>query len=224
MIKPHDESSAVHTEGHLIHWASYYDLLVGIITLGREHHFRRRIIEAAELRPGARVLDVGCGTGTLALAAAACVGAAGRVEGIDPSPEMVARARAKAAAAGLPATFRLAAIEALPFPDRSFDAVLSSLMFHHLSDSLKQSGLAEIRRVLAPGGRLTIIDFVGAGPFLHKLATRFANHFAGVHSHPGNDFEQLALEAKKVGFGRVATAPFRPRFLHRLSAESALDG
>src|SRR5262249_61478808 len=99
------------------------------------------------------------GTGTLALLAKERVGAAGRVAGIDPAPRQLERARAKAARRGLPVEFEPGAIERLPFPDRAFDAVLSTMMMHHLPDELKRKGIAEIARVLRPGGRLAIVDF-----------------------------------------------------------------
>ena len=172
---------ASHKSGsYVIHWAAGYDRLLSVVSLGREGKFRTRIVEAAELRPGQRVLDVGCGTGTLVLAAATAVGAEGSVEGIDPSPEMIARAQSKATSGGYSARFQEASIESLPYPDGCFDAVLSSLMFHHLSESQENAGLAEIHRVLAPGGRLTIVDFVGGGPRLHRLAL-FASSFSSAH-------------------------------------------
>ena len=79
--------------------------------------------------------------------------------GIDPGPEQIARARAKAARRHVPAEFQIGVIEQLPFPDQTFDVVLSTLMMHHLPASLKRQGLAEIARVLKPGGRLVIADF-----------------------------------------------------------------
>src|SRR5687767_79992 len=84
------------TTGRVIHWAAGYDLLVWLLTFGRERAMRERTLVLARLRPGESVLDVGCGTGTLAIAAARHVGSSGRVCGIDASPEMIARARAKA--------------------------------------------------------------------------------------------------------------------------------
>jgi ubiquinone/menaquinone biosynthesis C-methylase UbiE len=206
--------------GQLIHWAANYDRLLSLITLGMEGRFRRRIIEAANLSRGDRVLDVGCGTGTLAINAAKAVGPDGRVDGIDPSPEMIARARSKAQASGQGVQFQEAGIESLPFPDHSFDSVLSSLVFHHLDGPLQQAGLAEIHRVLAPGGRLTIIDFGGQGPLFHRLAAHFLHHASDDHSHSGSPIEQLSLEAAEIGFCNVTSATFNPRFLHRLSAEA----
>ena len=105
------------------------------------------------------MLDVGCGTGTLALEVARRAGRAGRVVGVDPSTEQIARARSKAARHNVPIDFQIGVIEQLPFPDQTFDVVLSTLMMHHLPAPLKRQGLAEIARVLKPGGRLIIADF-----------------------------------------------------------------
>src|SRR5688572_24893406 len=121
------------TTGHVLHWARAYDALVWVLTLGHERRFRQRLAELARLETGQSVLDVGCGTGALAIAARGFVGAGGAVTGVDPSPQMVARARRKAAKAGVDARFEVGTIEALPFPDAAFDTVLSSLMLHHLT-------------------------------------------------------------------------------------------
>jgi ubiquinone/menaquinone biosynthesis C-methylase UbiE len=75
---------------------------------------------------------VGCGTGGLAIAAAARVGPTGKVHGVDASPEMVVRGRHRATRVGVPIVLEVAPVEALPFPDRTFDILLSSLMLHHL--------------------------------------------------------------------------------------------
>ena len=105
------------------------------------------------------MLDVGCGTGTLALDIQRRVGVGGHVCGIDRGSRQIARARAKAARRHLPIDFQIGVIEQLSFPDRTFDVVVSTIMMHHLSDSLKRQGLAEIVRVLKPGGRRIIADF-----------------------------------------------------------------
>jgi ubiquinone/menaquinone biosynthesis C-methylase UbiE len=107
---------------------------------------REQTIRLARLRPGEAVLDVGCGTGTLALEAARCVGRSGAVAGIDPRPVQIARAQAKAARRDLPVDFQICAIEQLPFLEESFEVVLSTLMMHHLPHPLKQQGLTEIAR------------------------------------------------------------------------------
>jgi ubiquinone/menaquinone biosynthesis C-methylase UbiE len=147
------------TQGRLIRWARYYDPFVSVFMLGRRSQLRQATVELAGIQPGATVLEVGCGTGDVALAARERVGASGAVYGIDPSAEMIAVAREKAARARLAVDFQVGVIEALAFPDASFDVVLSSLMMHHLPGELKRRGLAEIARVLKPGGRLLIVDF-----------------------------------------------------------------
>jgi ubiquinone/menaquinone biosynthesis C-methylase UbiE len=133
--------------------------LTNLMAGGAWQATRQQVLDLAQLRPGETVLDVGCGTGTLALLAKQRVGAAGRVTGVDPSAQMIARARRKAARRGLGAHFEIAAVEQLAFPDRSFDVVLSTYMMHVLTDDLKRQGLAEIRRVLKSGGRLLVVDF-----------------------------------------------------------------
>jgi ubiquinone/menaquinone biosynthesis C-methylase UbiE len=144
--------------------------------LGREQAFREKTLDLARLRAGESVLDVGCGTGTLALAAQARVGPSGTVCGIDASPEMIARARRKAQRAGVRVVFQNAVIEALPFPDAHFDVVLSTLMLHHLPRPARALGAREVRRVLKPGGRALAIDFGAGARDQHGLLAHFHRH------------------------------------------------
>jgi len=173
----HDSESPAQTEGRLIRWASFYDLSANIVTLGRARQLRDLTVRNALLQPGENVLDVGCGTGGVTIPAKLQVGKNGRAAGIDPSPEMIAVARRKAGRAGLEIDFRVGVIESLPFPDGTFDAVTSSLMMHHLPEHLQVKGLAEIKRVLKPGGRLLIADMIRPGTFFHKrFSTLLAPH------------------------------------------------
>jgi ubiquinone/menaquinone biosynthesis C-methylase UbiE len=153
----------------VVHWANRYDLLITLLTLGREQRFRERLLAPAHLEPGESVLDIGCGTGTLAIIAKRRVGDSA-VVGIDASPEMVARARRKAARAKADVTFDVALAQSLPFPDARFDVVLSTVMLHHLPQAARQEAVREARRVLKPGGRLLAVDFVkssGRGLLAH---------------------------------------------------------
>jgi demethylmenaquinone methyltransferase / 2-methoxy-6-polyprenyl-1,4-benzoquinol methylase len=128
--------------------APVYDAMNRLMTAGLDRRWRRETA-AAVVRPGDRVLDVCCGTGDLALAAAR-VG--GRVTGIDFSEPMLERARRKAP--GL--TWVQGDALALPFEDHSFDAVTIGFGLRNLED--ERRGLAELRRVLVPGGRLGVLE------------------------------------------------------------------
>jgi ubiquinone/menaquinone biosynthesis C-methylase UbiE len=156
-------ASAPQTEGRAIRWARLYDLGTTLLSFGRLPALHRRVIELASVALGEQVLDVGCGPGRLALAAGTAAGPTSEVCGIDPAPEMIALARRKATQRGVHARFDVGVIEALPYPDQYFDVVLSSLMLHHLPEELKRRGLAEVCRVLKPGGRIVAVDF-GATP------------------------------------------------------------
>ena len=178
-------------DGIVIHSAAKYDRRFMVRARGRERAFRAELIELARLEPGESVLDVGCGTGTLALAAKRRVGSDGRVHGIDPSPEMIARARAKARSSGLDVAFDEAVAQTLPFPDDTFDAALAVLTFHQLPhDDLRRS-LEEIERVLVPGGRL----------FLADLDMRTPGH--GPHSHGHFDLDPVTRELDVLETGSV---------------------
>ena len=126
------ESTAPATLGRVLHWAAGYDLLVWLLTRRSDRAFREQLASFAHLSANESVLDIGCGTGTLAIVAKGQVGATGQVFGIDASPAMIARATAKAAKAGVDVCFKNALAEALPFPEGQFDVVLSTLMLHHL--------------------------------------------------------------------------------------------
>ncbi len=147
------------TAGKLIRWAFWYDLLVGLLTLGQEQRLRDITLDLVSLQPGEKVLDVGCGTGSLAMTASKRVGTAVTVVGIDPSREMIARARKKVARAGSNVRFEAAVVEVLPFGSGEFDVVLSSLMIHHLPQRIRPSAFAEVHRVLKPDGRFLAVDF-----------------------------------------------------------------
>jgi ubiquinone/menaquinone biosynthesis C-methylase UbiE len=154
-----------------------YDLLVWFVSLGREKVLREKTLDLVKLKPGESVLDVGCGTGTLAIAAKRRVGAAGSVQGIDASPEMIARAKKKARNSDVDVFFQNALAEALPFPAGQFDAVLSTVMLHHLPRKPRQQCASEIRRVLQPGGRVLAVDFAGGT----KQTTWLPKHFHTLH-------------------------------------------
>jgi len=116
-----------------------------------------RLVELAAVPPGARVLDVATGTGFVAQAAAARVGAGGSVTGIDLSPAMLDRARHKAAATGLAVTYQVGDAERLEFADGSFDLVLCASSLFFVPDMI--GAVREWRRVLAPRGRAVFSSY-----------------------------------------------------------------
>ena len=199
------EESAPETKGLIIKGGWRYDFMEwfhGSLTFGSQmRKLRQRTVALASLQPGEQALDVGCGTGTLALLANQRVGHTGRVVGIDPSAEQIARARQKAARRHAPVEFQLGVIERLPFPDQTFDVVFSTLMMHHLPVGLKRQGLAEIARVLKPGGRLVIGDFTRK----QERTGRAARFHAG-----GSNTHDLAALVTDAGFDDLETEEMAP--------------
>lgn len=146
------------TKGILIRRPSWYDAMNRFLFLGRERQFRESTVDLAAITRGHTVLDVGCGTGNLTMAAKIRAGTDGEVYGIDAAPEMIQKAERKAAKKHLNIRYRVGLIEDIPFPDNKFDVVVSSLMLHHLPRDLKRQGIAEVSRVLKPGGRFVAVD------------------------------------------------------------------
>jgi ubiquinone/menaquinone biosynthesis C-methylase UbiE len=165
--------------GLVLHAAAAYDLLIWLVTLGRERAFREKMVRLAHLKPGESVLDVGCGTGSLAIAAKRQVGPTGTACGLDASPEMIARAEKKARKSGVDVGFKIAFAQSLPFPDAQFDAVLTTIMLHHLPKKGRAELAGEIRRVLKPGGRVLAIDFGRTA----RDRKSFLDHFHRRHGH-----------------------------------------
>ena len=202
---PSGEAPAKETKGLILNGGWRYDLhgwfCDTFLFRGKFRELRNRAATLARLHPGEAVLDVGCGTGTLALEAKRRVGQAGRVAGVDPGQEQIARARANAARRNLPIEFQTGVIEQLPFPDQTFDVVFSTLMMHHLPASLKRQGLAEIARVLKPGGRLVMADFMRK----QDRAGRAARFHAG-----GSSLHDLTALVSDAGFSQLETEEMRP--------------
>ncbi|MEW6092913.1 MAG: methyltransferase domain-containing protein [Chloroflexota bacterium] len=124
----------------------------------REETFKRRLIAQARIQPGADVLDLGCGTGTLTILIKQAVPDA-NVTGLDGDSEVLQIAGRKASQANLEITWDHALAHALPYPDSSFDRVLSSLVVHHLTGENKKKAFLEVFRVLRPGGEFHSVDF-----------------------------------------------------------------
>jgi cyclopropane fatty-acyl-phospholipid synthase-like methyltransferase len=123
----------------------------------RDRAIKRRLLASAGITTGEQVLDVGCGTGTLALRAARAARGV-RITGLDADSSILARARRKAAAADLDIRLDEGRSTNLPYPEASFDLVLSTLFFHHVDDDAKRQTASELVRVLRPGGRVVVGD------------------------------------------------------------------
>jgi ubiquinone/menaquinone biosynthesis C-methylase UbiE len=133
-----------------------FDPMVRFTT--RERRFKARLLEQAAIGARHRVLDIGCGTGTLAIMVKRAEPAAD-VVGLDGDPAILERGRAKVASEGVDVQLDQGMSFDLPYEDGSFDRVLSSLFFHHIKPDAKARTAREIARVLRPGGELHVADF-----------------------------------------------------------------
>ncbi|MBV9943926.1 MAG: bifunctional demethylmenaquinone methyltransferase/2-methoxy-6-polyprenyl-1,4-benzoquinol methylase UbiE [Solirubrobacterales bacterium] len=154
--------------------AGLYDRMNTVMTAGLHHQWRRRAADLAELSPGGRALDVATGTGDLALELAARVAPGGEVIGVDFSQRMLDVARAKAIAQpGLRVRFETGNALALAYPDGEFDAATVGFGARNFSDLSR--GLAEMARVVRPGGRVVVLEITT--PRRPPLSTFFSLWF-----------------------------------------------
>jgi ubiquinone/menaquinone biosynthesis C-methylase UbiE len=175
-----------------------------IAIYGREREFKRRVLRAAELKPGERVLDLGCGTGTLALMARETEPGI-EIEGLDADPEILATARSKAERAGESIRFVQGMSTELPYGDGELDVVLSTLFFHHLRDADKGATASEIRRVLKPGGRVIVGDVGRPQDLLMRVAVAATVQLLdGRETTQSNVDGALPRVFESCGFGDVA--------------------
>src|SRR5947208_513084 len=150
------EEFATQVRGMFDRIAGVYDLMNSAMTAGLHHQWRQRAVDRAQVGPGSDALDICCGTGDLALELRRRIGPDGRVVGSDFSEPMLELARRKSGEEGLPVEFGWADALDLPYGDASFDAVTIGFGARNLADL--DRGLAEMARVLRPGGRLVILE------------------------------------------------------------------
>jgi SAM-dependent methyltransferase len=201
---------------------SFYDAFTRVLGARAVHW---QLVAQAGLAPGQTVLEVGTGTGEVLLLAARVAPGATLV-GLDPDPSVLAIAARKAARRGVAARLERGYADALPQTDASVDRVLSSFMFHHLPPDEQRAMLAEVRRVLAPGGSLHLVDPDASEPGFVGLFSRHGHghgHGSEGHGHGHGQRSPNLVEAadvatmlREAGFTTVDTVVRRSRALGRV--------
>lgn len=178
-----------------------YDPLLAL-TL-REGTLKSRLLDQAEIAPDHGVLDVGCGTGTLAILAKARQPRA-RLVGLDGDPAVLEIARKKIARAGVEVELREGLANAEPiFPPASFDRILTSLVLHHLTTDEKRQAFSAMYRWLRPGGELHVLDFGPQANWFFALLARGVGWLDGVTRVRDNWDGRLPDLMREAGFARA---------------------
>jgi ubiquinone/menaquinone biosynthesis C-methylase UbiE len=153
-----NRENVLQTTGQVINRPRFYEIILWLVTKGKEKEFRKLSAELAGLNIGESVLDVGCGTGTMALMAKNYVGKEGTIVGIEPSTEMINFAKRKAVREKKEIELLTGIVERIEYPNNYFDVVFCIVVLHHMPDEAKRQGIKEIYRVLKRNGRLLVID------------------------------------------------------------------
>ncbi|MCT7376632.1 class I SAM-dependent methyltransferase [Chelativorans salis] len=192
-----------------INFPRLYDLLILLMTRGRDPAYRADLLDLAEVVPGQHVLDVGCGTGTQAIATYPHVQPGGSVTGVDISAKMLAVARRKARRAALDIAFHHADAACLPFDDEQFDTVTITTVIHMVPPSRRRLCLSEAWRVLRRSGRLLLIDYAGDPGERKGLVSKHG-------PHGRFDLYDLRGPLSEVGFEEITGGPIKWLELHFL--------
>ena len=169
-----------------------YDPLVNLMGFDRA---RRDLISGANIEPDHRILDLGCGTGSLVVNLKRQYASA-QVVGLDPDPKALRRARTKAVRAAVSVQLDLGLADQLPYKDESFDHVFSSFMFHHLNELEREKMLVEVLRVLKPGCSFHFVDFV-----VEEASSGFMDRLFRAHAQmKANSEERILALMGHVGF------------------------
>lgn len=192
------------------HWLlALYDPITRLLGVRALH---QRLVDQADLRAGQRVLEIGCGTGNLAMLILRQHPQT-TVTGLDPDPRVLARAGRKARRAGLPIRFDRGYADELPYPDASVDRVFSALMLHHLDAAQRPAALREVARVLVPGGSVHVVDVGGTAEHTHQPLHRWAHRGRRRHPADGTDIPALLRAAglhdvRETGHGNTPVGRF----------------
>ena len=178
-----------------------YDAAIRLLT--RERTWRRRLLEQLDPRPGERILDVGCGTGTLAIMIKQAEPAA-EVFGIDPDGQVLGIARAKAARAGVAPVFRRGFAREADRFDARFDKAVASLVFHQVPLAEKEAGIAAMARAVDGGGEIHIADYARQPGFASRQLFRIVQALDGRENTQANADGALERILGSLAGGEVA--------------------
>ena len=204
---PHTGASDAHAEtSSMLHGGGRaYDIWAAVFFGGRRRRVFSRLAAESGASAGNRVLDVGCGTGYFTRLMAQAVAPRGSAHGVDPSAEAISRAQ------GLTrldhCTFAGGVAEALDAPDGSYDVVVSSLMIHHLPETLRPRATSEMFRVLRPGGSVLVAEF---RPPASRFGRRLVKQLTGHETMAENRVDLIAPMIREAGFEQLHSGEIRP--------------
>ena len=192
-----------------------YDPIVSLMGGARA---REELVKQANIQPNQRVLDLGCGTGTLVVLLKRKYPAA-EIVGVDPDPKALQRAQKKVRRAGVAVQLDEGFADELPYEAGTFDRVLSSFMLHHLEEHEREKTLREVLRVLKPAGTFHLLDFAGGEDKARGRLGRLVNSHARLEDNSQQRILQLMrragfVDAQKVKdgsmlFGLLPTAYYQ---------------
>jgi ubiquinone/menaquinone biosynthesis C-methylase UbiE len=198
-----------HTAGKLVGHGRY-EVFAAVFFGGRRRRVFAQLAAASGARPGDRVLDVGCGSGYFTRLMAKAVAPDGTAQGVDPSDEAIAQATSLTRLDNC--TFSAGVAQALDAPDGSYDVVVSSLTIHHLPDTLRPQAIAEMFRVLRPGGSILIAD---SRPPATRIGRRLMSRHSPAMAH--NPVDLIEPMVRAAGFEQLRSGDLRP-WIHYVQA------